>query len=185
MAVKTINTEHLIDLADAIREKRGITTTLSFPNDFIEYQGGEIENVVAQDLASYAFIDSGSFPSGVNRYNMTVDFANNTLRTIITLESSANINNYVVKLDNVIVTPEVYDSANNRYNIDIKDIYAPQFNVTHSISISDGTNTFTRSNLSLLSYLYGRISSSSTNPKMLRLCKAMYIYYLAEIDYFS
>lgn len=184
MAVKTINTEHLVDLADAIREKRGITTTLSFPNDFIAYQGGEVENVKAQDLASYDFVDSGSYPSGVIKYNVTVDFALNTLRTIINLESSANINDYVVKLDNVIVTPEVYSSANNRYNVDIDNIYAPQFSTPHSISISDGTNTFTRSNFSLLSYLY-RILSSSNNPKMVRLCKAMYVYYLAEIDYFS
>ena len=161
------------------------------------YFGYEASDLTAEKIAemkaeaakitipdSYKEVKTGDLPAGISKQSTTVKFeADNTLR-IYFYFADADLNKYTFTLDGAAVKVEKdMDSSASRYYVEIANIPSGELSKVYTVSVTDGTNTYT-TKASALSYAYGR-QENSTNPDMKNLAKLLYLYSQAAEAYFN
>ena len=156
---------------------------------YFEYNAEDLvipENVTAvtpEDMAAYAPVEEGTLPAGITKIANSVLFqADNTLRTYYMYEAGTDISKYTFTVDGA--EAEVTDdAAKKRCYIDVPAIAAKNLGDVHTFTVSDGAATHTYK-ISADGYAYKMVNTSK-NPAMVDLAKALYLYNLAAVEYFS
>ena len=175
------SSEKMRKLAEAL-DDYGTVTQQYFK--YGEYDGLEVSDrvtsVTDENLAGFAPIVSDSLPDGVQKATIIVAFnADNTLRITYYLDQDKTASDYEFKLDGAIVTPK--ERSANAYCIDLENISAPNLDVPHEFSISDGSNTYTI-NCSALTYAW--VMKNHSDVGIQNLGKALYLYNQAANKFF-
>ena len=141
---------------------------------------GAVSAVTLDDLAPYALVTAGTKPAGVTGAGITVEFdTDNSLRITFKTDGSKALSNYTFLLDDTQMTPT--RSGKNAY-LQIKNIAAPNLDIPHTFTITDGTDTYTVT-ASALSYAYTSVKNG--NEARQNLGKALYLYNQAANDKFG
>ncbi len=185
--METGSTEEMRALATALFDY-GTAAQIYFKHgDYQELTVNDRVNAVTlDDLAPYIHIiestkpDNGK-PDGVSTVSLTAYFeANNTLQVAFTLDGTRDVSEYTFLVDGKVVQPVVLDT--NKYGLWYENIAAPDLNIPHTFTITDGTDTYTFT-ASILTY--ARTSVVSGKPDRVNLGKAMYLYYYTAAAYFA
>ena len=141
---------------------------------------GAVSAVTLDNLAPYALTTTGTKPAGVTGASIAVEFnTDNTLRITFKTDGSKALSNYTFLLDDTQMTPT--RSGKNAY-LEIKNIAAPNLDIPHMFTITDGTDTYTVT-ASALSYAYTSVKNG--NEARRNLGKALYLYNQAANDKFG
>ena len=141
---------------------------------------GAVSAVTLDNLAPYALTTTGTKPAGVTGASIAVEFnTDNTLRITFKTDGSKALSNYTFLLDDTQMTPT--RSGKNAY-LEIKNIAAPNLDIPHTFTITDGTDTYTVT-ASALSYAYTSVKNG--NEARRNLGKALYLYNQAAKDKFG
>ena len=143
---------------------------------------------VTSGLAAYDAVKTGTLPAGIEKYTSSlVVESDHSFVYHFYLDGSKSISNYSFYIDfkdgkgYTKVTP--VKEATNKYCIQVSDIPSGYLSRTYKFKVTGGSQTIEIS-ASALSYAYGRVLNS-TNPNMVKMAKALYLYSMAANAYFG
>ena len=173
-------------LADAAYDY-GIASQINFK--YGDYQNlkvsDKVKAVKLSDLEQYKLTESGTLPEIIKNVKYSVEFAmDNTLRVKFNFKKAptdAELKSLTCTIDGKAA--ELVKLGDTQYALVVRNIAAPQIDTAHMFTISDGTNTYTTVR-SALSYAYSAIEAN-TNPTLVDLAKAMYLYNQAANEKFA
>ena len=163
--------------------------TAAIPASALSALNSAIGNAsLVNDLSAYEATVTGTLPAGIDHYTSSlVVEADHSLVYHFYLDGSKSISNYSFYIDfkdgngYTKVTPVKED--NNKYCIQVSGIPSGYLSRTYKFKVTGGSQTCEIS-ASALSYAYGRVLNS-TNPNMVKMAKALYLYSMAANDYFG
>ena len=162
------------------------TSQLS-PEEIHDLEAATSASSVMTGLASHAAVETGSIPAGITKItsNLVVE-DDHSLVYHFYLDGSKPISNYTFYIDYADgngykkVTP--VKEADNKYCIQVEGIPSGYLSRTYKFKVT-GSGSTREIKASALSYAYGRVMNS-TNPNMVRMAKALYLYSRAADAYF-
>ncbi|MBR0087723.1 MAG: S8 family serine peptidase [Lachnospiraceae bacterium] len=144
---------------------------------------GDVTAVTLENMAAYAPVEEGTLPAGITKIANSVLFqSDNTLRMYYMYETGTDISKYTFTVDGA--EAEVVDQASSkRCYVEVPAVAAKNLGDVHTFTVSDGADTHTYK-ISADGYAY-KMVGTSTKATMVDLAKALYLYNLAAVEYFS
>jgi hypothetical protein len=164
-------------------------TTAQIYFQYGDYTGlsvdSNVTSVTLDDMASFKTkVTSKTKPAGFEGASIMTFFeSDNTLRILYSLADGYKPSDYTFTIDGETVTP-VKRKSNDKYYycVDVKNIAAPNLDVAHTFSITDGTDAYTLE-ASAISYAYTSVKNGYDTRK--NLGKAFYLYNQAANAFFE
>ena len=141
---------------------------------------GDISVVTLETVEAYKPTASISDDLGIRYYGSSLVLLTRTSLRFYFQVATGDLSDYSFTLDGKAATPV----KNGSYvYVELADIGANELNRSHTVTVTDGSNTTTATS-SALGYVYTTLQTQ-TKQTLVDLVRAVYLYYTAADDYFS
>ena len=155
----------------------------NYKADGIEPDTSGFKKITKDTVSQYAQVAEGTMPDGLTYNNSSLMLGSDLgIRHYFNVDEGKDISNYTFTLQNgTVLTPTL--SKDRKYFVVIPNIAAKDLGVTYTVTVSDGSNSW-HIDYSAMSYVYRVLSVDSASDNLKQLCKALYKYYQAAVEYF-
>ena len=142
---------------------------------------GDVDAVTEAELAPYEAKVTQSKATGVTYSGSSLVLRSGTvIRHYFTIDEGS-VGDYTFKIGSKTVTPV---ETSDGWMIEIQDVYARNLDTAYTVTVTSSEGRILTLKYSALSYAYKAVQDN-TDPALVRLVKAMYLYNRAADEYFS